>query len=224
MYIDSHSHINYITHNVQSNVESTIVCAVKESDFVLLNNLVDKDEHIFPAFGIHPWYINSISDNWFDVLHNILIQNHKYMVGEIGLDKYKPDMDVQIDVFTKQLHLAFELNRPVFLHCVGAWDKILHIFKEYKQSLPQILIAHAFSGSEEILKVLVEEYGMYISFNNVDDKNHGLIKEIPLDRLLVETDAKDVDISVLVDKIKKITKCDNIGSIIYNNAKRVLNG
>lgn len=224
MYIDSHSHISYVTHDIQHDVESTIICACTESEFETLSVMAKNDSNIYPAFGVHPWYIDSVSDDWYKKQKKLLKQDVKYMVGEIGLDKYKPNMEKQIDIFKQQLKLASELNRPVFLHCVGAWDKILHVFKDNKKHLPPIMVAHAFSGSEDILKTLVEEYDMYISFNRINDTNEDLIKIIPLDKLLVETDAKDLSISNLVYKIGKIVNCDNIDSIIYANAKRVLNG
>ena len=147
--IDAHSHIDYITHDVQTGVVGTICCATNESQWKNLIDLWTKDKNIYSAFGIHPWFINTIQNGFEKRLYELLKLNEKFMVGEIGVDKYKPDMESQIDIFVKQLNVAVELNRTVFLHCVGAWDKILHILKQYKKT-PRI-VAHDFNGGPEIL-------------------------------------------------------------------------
>ena len=217
--IDAHSHIDYITHNFQSDVVGTICCATKESDWPILADMMKHDKNIYGAFGIHPWFVDTAGKGFDARLEVLLEANHSYMVGEIGLDKYKPDMEKQLEVFKKQLDIAIRLGRPVFLHCVGAWDKILHILKQYKQSDLPIIVAHDFNTNEDILEKLLQYDNVYFSLGkNVVYDRFCRIEEIPVDKILVETDGgENIILRNLVDKISQNE------SDVYNNTLRVLN-
>lgn len=223
--IDAHSHIDYITSDFQDDVVGTICCATNESGWAKLIGLVEKDRRVYGAFGIHPWFIGDIGVDFEKRLYDLLKSNDSFMVGEIGLDKYKPDMDKQIEIFQKQFDIAVKLNRAVFLHCVGAWDKILHILKQYNKSKLPIIIAHDFTGSDEILDNLIKNYDMFFSIHKID-KNHEInrIEQIPINRILVETDAKpDIVLHNVIDKISKIKNESNADKTIYENTLRILN-
>ena len=123
--IDAHSHIGYITHKIQSDVVGCVVCATQESQWKTLIDIIDNDDCVYGAFGVLPWVIDSVQDDLVIRLEAVLKTNRNFMVGEIGLDKYKPNMDRQIEIFQKQFDVAIRLRRSVFVHCVGAWDKII---------------------------------------------------------------------------------------------------
>lgn len=216
--IDAHSHIEYISYKYQPDIVGTICCATNENDWNILLNM--NDRNVYGAFGIHPWFVENINNDFDTRLSKILEQNKSAMVGEIGLDKYKPNMDKQIEVFIKQLEIAIKYRRPIFIHCVGAWDKISQILKKYKKSELPIMVAHAFNGSVEIIENLISGYNIMFSFNRADN----IIKNIPDDRILVETDAKsNIVLSDIVDKIADIKNNKNMYDIIYQNTMRVLN-
>lgn len=221
--IDAHSHIDYITHNFQKDVVGTICCAKNETEWMDLLTLAGQDKKVYAAFGIHPWFIDTFQNGFENRLLDILKTNRSFMVGEIGLDKNYPNMEKQIDIFIKQLEMAIELNRPVFLHCVGAWDKVLHIFKQYKK-LPKI-VAHSFNGSDSIIKELCKNYDVVFSFgkNALYDKN-SRIEQIDSDKILVETDAKEsVCLLDIVNKISSIKNDLDFWEIIYQNTQRIIN-
>jgi len=223
--IDAHSHIDYITHKIQPDVVETICCTINESQWHVLSDMAKNDICIRSAFGVHPWFVESVQDGFDERLKDILKTNRSYMVGEIGLDKYKPNMDVQIEIFIKQLEIAIELKRIVFLHCVGAWDKIFNVLKKYKRTELPIIVIHDFHGSDEIINNLLENYNVLFSFNKID-KGRDLhrIEQIQIKNILVETDGKpDVLLESLIDKIKDIKQCDNADEIIYKNTQRLLN-
>ena len=223
-YIDAHSHIDYITHNIQNNVVGTVCCTTDESQWQRLIDLMNQDEKIYGAFGIHPWFIDKAESNFELRLENILKTNRNFMVGEIGLDKYKPNMEKQIDIFIKQFEIAIKLKRTVFLHCVGAWDKILQILKRYKKSELPIIVAHDFNGNEKILQTLLNNYNFMFSYHRID-KHHEIrrIEQTPSEYILVETDGKpDVLLSSVMDKIVQIKQNSNMPEIIYNNTQRIL--
>ena len=222
--IDAHSHIDYITHRFQPDVVGTICCATTESQWRILSDLMKSDLCVFGAFGVHPWFVDDTDIGFIDKLENLLCENPNFMVGEIGIDKYKPNIDKQTDFFEKQFDLAVKYRRTVSLHCVGAWDKILHILKKYKQSYLPNIIAHAYSGNMDITKSLLNNQKIFFSFNKIDI-SHDLqrISQIPANRILVESDAKqNIDLISLINKISEIKNEDNISGIIYDNAKTVI--
>ena len=213
-----------MTHKYQANVESVICCSVGEDDWKKLINIMNSDKNVFGAFGIHPWVIESVKDGWENRLYDLLNTNRDFMVGEIGLDKYKPNMEKQISVFTKQLEIAIQLKRNVFIHCVGAWDKIFHILKQYQRNKLPLMIAHGFNGSDEILHKLLNNYNVMFSFSEIDkDLDSSRIQEIDENKILVETDGKsNNNLSELIDKIANVKNNNDISNIIYNNTKQVL--
>ena len=217
--IDAHSHIEYITHNFQEGVVGTVCCATKETDWPILIKMMNKDKDIYGAFGVHPWFVDSVKKDFDKRLEFLLETNSAYMLGEIGLDKYKPNMEKQQGVFQKQFDIAIRLSRPVFLHCVGAWDKILHILKQYKQSDLPVIVVHDFNANTDILTKLLEYKNVYFSFGkNVVYDRFCRIDEIPLNRILIETDGdKNIILKKTIDKISK-NEVD-----IYNNTLKVLN-
>lgn len=217
--IDAHSHIDSITHNFQEDVVGTVCCTTKESDWGVLVGLMHEDKNIYGAFGIHPWFVDTVEEGFDKRLEDLLKTNSKYMVGEIGLDKYKPDMEKQIAVFQTQFDVAIRLHRTIFLHCVGVWDKILYVLKQYKQSELPIIVLHDFNANHEILAKLLQYKNIYFSLGkNVVYDRFCRIEEIVNDRILVETDGdKNILLRNLVDKISKNE------SVIYNNTLKVLN-
>ena len=217
--IDAHSHIDYVTHKFQDDVVGTVCCTTNEFEWGTLVEMMHDDKNIYGAFGIHPWFIDLVQQGYEKRLEYLLKTNRAYMVGEIGLDKYKPDMDNQLEVFQKQFNVAIRLGRTVFLHCVGAWDKILHVLKQYKQSELPVIVLHDFNANDEILDRLLEYKNIFFSMgkNFVYDRFCRTDK-IPLNRILIETDAdKNIVLKNVVNKISK-NETD-----IYNNTLKVLN-
>ena len=225
--IDAHSHIDYITHNFQIDVMGTVVCAVKESQWQILSEMIQNDDALYGAFGVHPWFVDFVDDDFDLRLGYFLTANPKYMIGEIGLDKYRPDMNRQIEIFKKQFDIAVTLKRTVFIHCVGAWDKILHILKEYKKSTLPTIVFHAFNGGPDILKSLINFYENNVMFSLSENALYDRIcriEQIPIDKILIESDGKsNVSLVDMVKKISEIKNNPNVCDIIYNNTKRILN-
>ena len=146
--IDAHTHIDYIA----PDVDGAVCCATIESEWDKIVALTRHDNRVHGAFGVHPWFVNSTDMDFDKRLYQLLQTESKYMIGEIGLDKYKPDMETQIVVFRKQLDIAIKLKRSVSLHCVGAWDKMLQILKQYKSNDLPIIVVHDFNANIGILK------------------------------------------------------------------------
>lgn len=155
--------------------------------------LSDLNPYIFAAVGIHPEEIDgSLPEDWLQCLRVWLERGDAVAVGEIGLDYHWEDCaprERQREVFAAQLSLAKELNLPVCVHDRDAHADVLELLREYR---PQGVL-HCFSGSLEMAREILD-LGMYIGIGGaVTFKNAKKILRvaagIPLDRLLLETDA-----------------------------------
>ena len=124
-YTDAHCHIFTAPTN---EIVGQICNATTVDNWAELCRIADNRTRV--CIGIHPWHIDSAPADWTDRMRKILGSNPQIMVGEIGIDKYHPNIDKQIELFTTQLEMAAELGRPAHLHIVGAWDKLLHILEK----------------------------------------------------------------------------------------------
>lgn len=145
---------------------------------------------VYYSLGIHP---DSVDDS-LEELRKIVIDNlndEKFIaIGEIGLDYHygKENKTQQIEVFEYQLTLAEEFNLPVIVHSREATQDTLDCIKKYKVKG----ILHCFNGSLEIAKEYIK-LGFYFGVNGVitfkNAKIDEVIKEIPIERILFETDS-----------------------------------
>ena len=154
--------------------------------------LSKKYDMFYAAVGIHPEYANEVTKDVLEEIEKLASFEKVRAIGEIGLDYYwdtNPPKETQKDVFRKQMALAEKLNLPVVIHDRDAHEDTLNIMKEF----PNVKgVVHCFSGSVEFSKECLK-LGYYIGFTGVITfKNAKKIievaKEIPLDRILVETD------------------------------------
>ena len=150
---------------------------------------------MYCSVGIHPDQAAEIaaqnSHEYLDTLAKQLSQPKVMALGEIGLDYYYDDAsprDVQRKIFEEQLILAKELDVPVIIHNRDAHQDTLDLLKKYRPAG----IMHCFSGSAEVAKEVIK-LGMYIGFTGVVTFKNArraveAAAEVPLDRLLIETD------------------------------------
>ena len=153
--------------------------------------LAENYANVWAAVGVHPHDVKDMTDSDIDTLREMSKHKRVVAIGEIGLDyhyNFSP-RDVQIKWFKKQLELAKELDLPVFIHDREAHADTLEILKGYR---PKGVI-HCFSGSVEMAREIIK-LGMYIGLGGaVTFKNAKtpveVARYVPLDRLLLETDA-----------------------------------
>lgn len=150
---------------------------------------------ILPSFGYHPWYIHERTSDWLKNLTRFLDQIPS-AVGEIGLDRWKPDLayEGQEDVFVAQLRLAAERNLPASIHCLQAWGRMYDLLKANPRPARGFLL-HSYGGPKEMVKPLAD-LGAYFSLpgyyaHERKERQRETFKTVPPDRLLIETDAPD---------------------------------
>ena len=222
-YIDAHCHLSENPTDI--NV-GAVYNASHQSDWKNIIAVTDVQQNIYGAIGVHPWYVSDITSDWESELYKLLCQNPELLVGEIGLDKHKPDMENQIRVFCAQMLLAHELKRGVCLHCVGAWDKILNILKVYRNKLPRFVLSHCYNGAPNDIKRLSDNYNMYFSYGPRNLQDVSRLCATPLDRIVAETDGYTPDdIIGIVNRIGAVLNIapEKMADIIYRNTMRMLN-
>ena len=173
-------------------------CHVSCGDSSVRELLVGRD-----FFGVHPWEtlgefeVESLKLKVGEELRSKLLANPKAGVGEIGLDRLKVrDIPpLMREVFESQLALALELRRPVVLHGAKCWGQVVATIRKLTTHNSQLtnFLFHGFSRSDGLIPEIVELNG-FISVGPAVLNDHAvnyreLVKKIPLDRLLVETDA-----------------------------------
>lgn len=202
MIFDSHTHYD----DTQFNDDREIVLKeIKEKGVIGILNcgsdlrgmemsveLANKHDFIYAAVGIHPEYANVVDKKVIERIKELTNNSKVRAIGEIGLDYYweeNPPREVQQKAFRMQMDLARELKLPVIIHDREAHKDTLDIMKEYSDVTG---VVHCFSGSVEFARECLK-LGYYIGITGVVTfKNAKVIKEVakevPLDRLLVETD------------------------------------
>ena len=155
------------------------------------SELAQKYDYIYAAAGVHPESVDTNPADYLETVRKAINENPKIRaVGEIGLDYHYDgyDREKQIKLFREQLELACELDMPVIVHSRDACEDTLVLLREFKPKG----VVHCFSGSAETAKEILK-LGMYIGFTGVltfknAKKALRALAEVPLDRLLLETD------------------------------------
>ncbi|PXV58426.1 TatD DNase family protein [Dysgonomonas alginatilytica] len=178
-----------------------------------------KDNENYPWFscGIHPWYSED-AEPQLKFLKEIAGDPRIVAIGEAGLDKLKgPDLKIQQTIFEQQVQLSEQLQKPLIIHCVKAWEELLHIKKLYKPRQPWII--HGYKGKVELAKQLLS-HGFLFSIN--ERFNDDAIREIPLDRLFCETDISETSIEDIYNEVAKTLdiSVDVLASQIAENVKK----
>jgi len=155
--------------------------------------LAEKYDFIYSAVGWHPQDAKDMLEEDFDWLRELSKHKKVVAIGEIGLDYYwdTSPKEVQKEVFRRQISLAKELKLPIIIHDREAHQDIVDILRE--ESASEVGgIMHCFSGSLEMAKECMEmnfmiSFGGPVTFKNAK-KPKEIVKQIPLERLLIETD------------------------------------
>ncbi|MFK8068282.1 MAG: TatD family hydrolase [Gammaproteobacteria bacterium] len=204
MLIDSHVHFDDPRFDVDRNavyqraldagVEAMIIPAVTAESWGRTKEIADQYSHVFPAYGLHPYFIDQHKQQDFALLREWLKKEKPVAVGEAGLDYYLKDLDQikQQDFFETQLEIAKEFDLPIIIHARKAVEDVIKTIKKIDHKKGMI---HSFNGSLQQAEQLIES-GYFLSFGGAatfaGSKNiRSLIKKLPLERLLLETDAPD---------------------------------
>ena len=246
---DTHAHIGLInedpieqliiTHEAkQENVEGIISICNNLHDFFQVYENLKTANHVYHSIGVSPSEVANPGRDWEMQIEEGVKMDRVVAVGEIGLDYYRKfgDKDSQIELFIHQLELADKMDYPVIIHNREAGRDVLEILREKLPERGGVL--HCYSEdweyAEEALKL-----NLYISFaGNVTYRNarnlHETAKNMPLDRMVIETESPFMVPSVyrgkrnkpayLIETAKFIADLreeplEEVSEVLFNNAK-----
>lgn len=200
--IDTHSHIDMddyedvdsiIANAKASGVENIIIPSVDRSSFEKVISIANTHEGIYCALGIHPSEAQKATAEDFEIIEELAKEKKVVAIGECGLDYYwdKTFVQEQKSVFEKQIQIALKCNLPLVVHDREAHKDSFDMLVQTEGKIPVIM--HCFSGSLEFANECVKQ-GFYIALGGVvtfknAKKAHEVAKHIPLEHLLLETDA-----------------------------------
>ena len=205
MLIDSHCHLDalefsdeqdaIIKNALHHGVEKIIIPAVNRKSFDDVIELRKKFPNCFYALGFHPMYIHDMKHGDMDTLKSYLKTYEPVAVGEIGLDFFvtKDNKTIQEEIFVAQLKLANAFDLPVIMHVRHAIDDVLKNLRRYPVKGG---IAHAFNGSMQQAEAFIE-MGFKLGFGGAMTYNRAthiqaLAKSLPIESIVLETDAPDI--------------------------------
>jgi len=216
-YYDAHNHLQdpRLVNEIESlvvrcrelGIARMVVNGTRESDWLEVQRLSRRFPEVYPSFGCHPWYSDICRDGWEQRLREILSETPGGL-GEIGLDRWilrrgsvpasgdpKPSTLAKQEVILgKQLAIAIEGNLPASIHCLDAWGRLFELIRTQGTPARGFLL-HSYGGPQEMVKPLCR-LGAFFSFSGYflgdrQRRRRQTFKEVPLDRLLIETDAPD---------------------------------
>ncbi len=204
MLVDSHSHFDApeldpdrdaaLARAQAAGVARQIVPAVEAAGWPKLRAVCAAAPGLFPAYGLHPMYLASHRPGHLDELRDWIEREHPVAVGECGLDFFVEGLDAQAQqhYFEGQLRLAREFDLPVIVHARRAVDAAIAAFKRTGGLRG---VVHSFSGSPEQARQLWQ-LGFLLGLGGpvTYERAHrlrGLARDMPLEYLLLETDAPD---------------------------------
>ena len=246
--IDTHCHV--LNEEMDNYIDIIEECKNKDISMIIngydnksnkeIIDLADKYDNVYAAIGLNYDQIDYFTDKDLEELEELIKSNKIIAIGEIGLDYYwtKDNKDKQIYFFEKQLELAEKYNLPVIVHSRKASEDSLNIIKKYKVKGSM----HCFAGSIETAKEFIK-LGFKIGVdgpitypNNV--KGIELIKELPIESLLLETDSpyltpepnrgkqnSPLNLIYIAEKVADIKEIstDEVIDKTTNNAKELFN-
>lgn len=248
MFIDTHCHISkedyddieaVINEAKDNQVKYLIICGCDKLGIKESIEIANSHDNIFLEIGYHPSEVLTTTDEDLEELKTLAKNNKVVAIGEIGLDYHwdKENKEKQKELFRKQISIAKELDLPIVIHSRDAFQDTYDILKEanWKGDI------HCFSGNLENAKMYLS-LGFYLGIGGVlTFKNTNLtetIKEIPVDKILLETDSpylapepyrghknESKYIPVIAEKMGNILNKnkEEIGKITTDNAKKIFN-
>lgn len=249
--IDTHCHIDFeeydkdrsdVIKRAQEKLDAVIVSGISEKSNQGVLDLSDEYKNfIYPSFGYHPVSSQNCSDEELKGAHEHLINHIDEIiaVGEVGMDFfYVKDKSLrarQKEIFTSFIEIANEYKVPLLMHVRDCEKKAVNIIQEY-DDIPYFIF-HCFSGSLKTARRIMDMGNSYMSFSTMlcySQPHQDLIKEIPLEYILTETDSPYLAMTKeernepanVVNAVLKIAEIKNmeigeVDEVTTNNAKKV---
>lgn len=256
-FTDTHCHLSYppldsdteavIEESYRHGINRIVTIGTSIEDSKKCVKIAERYDNVYSSVGIHPSDIDksdSLSEESFTALKNLCSSNKVIAVGEIGLDYYhrQDNKREQANHLHRLLELAYEVEKPIVIHNRESTEDLIDILGENRDKLPtEAGIMHCFSGDEKMLEFSLANnfyisYAGPITFNSAHELRKS-IEKVPLDRLLLETDAPFLTpmpyrgvknqpayscfVAYTMAKVKGISLADLAGNL-ENNLQRLI--
>ncbi|ART74594.1 hydrolase TatD [Sutcliffiella horikoshii] len=203
MLFDTHVHLNadqyeedlqeVIDRAQAEKVTNMVVVGFDRKTITRAMELVEKYDFLYAAVGWHPVDAIDMTEDDLAWIEDLASHEKVVAIGEMGLDYHwdKSPKEIQKEVFRKQIQLAKKVNLPIVIHNRDATADVVQILKE-EDAKEVGGIMHCFTGSLEVAKECMEmnfyiSFGGPVTFKNAK-KPKEVVKEIPMEKLLIETD------------------------------------
>lgn len=179
----------------QAGIVQMVITGASASGSEEAADIATRFDHLYATAGIHPHHADETDQATINRLKELLQLEHVVAVGETGLDYFRdfsPRAD-QVASFEKHIELAIELGMPMFLHERDAYPAFADVLRNYRDDLGPVVV-HCFTGEDDALFAYLD-LDCHIGITGwICDERRGehlleLVREIPADRLMIETDA-----------------------------------
>ena len=206
MIIDSHCHLDYepmfsnldsvIKRAEQSNVKFMLTISVTDKKYDNILQITKKYKNVYGTYGIHPHEAKNHNEINNDIiLKRINISKKIIGIGETGLDFYynHSDKDEQIRLFEEHIKASITSKLPLVIHSRDAEDLTYEILSKYSKKNKLKILMHCFTGTKQFAEKLLELNAYFSASGIITFKKSNDLKEtfkaIPLNKILIETDA-----------------------------------
>ncbi|MBC7927197.1 MAG: TatD family hydrolase [Bryobacteraceae bacterium] len=164
-------------------------------DLEVAIRLADKYDFVYATAGIHPEHAPNVKDAEYKKLADVIQHPRCVAVGEIGIDyHWEPfDAELQASVFIEQMRIAASARKPICIHTRDAWPDTIRLLQQHWAPTGLPCVMHCFTGGPEEARQALD-LGFFLSFAGVLTYSSAkalqqAAKEVPLDRILIETDS-----------------------------------
>ena len=202
-WTDTHCHLDMLEENIpsvlkkaaQKEVGRIIAIATDKKSSEKVCNYVRSYPEVYGTVGIHPHDANAVQETDYDFITTQLVKEKKIIaLGECGYDFHynHSSYSEQKQVFCKQLEIALKTNYPIVIHSRESEKETMQTLLPFLKKGLKVLF-HSFTSSQKLANFGIQ-FGCYFSFNGIitfANATHflQLFKKIPIDRILLETDA-----------------------------------
>ena len=205
-FIDAHCHFDFpefdgcrnavLDEARSAGLSHLVIPGVRRCDWDRVSRIAAEHEGVYYCLGLHPWYVEEHSEHDLSALRDALSGNPGRCValGECGLDRLHGDFSEQFPWFEAQVDIAAQTHFPLVIHSVKAHDEVYEVLRR-KRFEGRVLV-HGFSGSYQQASKLID-LGCFIGVGGVIThprarKTRDTIARLPVDALVLETDAPDM--------------------------------
>jgi len=248
-FFDSHCHFDFSVYDErrdnlwrecqQKSIKYLLIPGVEPGQWQTVQTMVEKYSGMLMAAGIHPWWSESavlpLDEQWLSILQ----EPYCVAIGECGLDAViETPLEKQQQLFERHVQMAVDLSKPLIIHVRQTHQQTLQLLKKYRPSCGGVI--HGFTGSQE-LAMQYWRMGFYLGIGGSityprANKTRTMAKEMPLEALLLETDAPDmplqgyqgqansplrvIEVAQALAELRQQT-LDTIANVTTNNSKHL---